>query len=255
MRKRWKVLLVTLVALAGLGIFAYTFAIQLSGLWFKFTIIDEDNRAVLEAVPSPRSLEPSGEPGEVIVSSGLRFVAPASWGLGQRDEEWGVAVNERFDFESGRKLLVAGPEHEAVQDVATTMTADTQGQLGDRAEDYREWIFAGGDETNLHLYGEIARTTPDDLRLFVSRQEALRNSILLINKLALTGVYTPVYEIQTGHVQGFQFGDPAISRGVEVVLFDEDDQGFRIIFVPGKDNPNIPSSEVDLLLSTIEPIQ
>lgn len=152
-------------------------------------------------------------------------------------------------------FLLGGAEQDAVLDVATIMTADTQGQLGDKADDYREWLFAGGDETNRHLYGEAVRTTPDDLRLFVSRQEALRNNILILHKLALAGTFTPTYEIQIGQMEGFQFGNPETSRGVEVVLFDERDQGYRITFVPGKDNPDIPSGEVDLLLSTIDPIQ
>ena len=87
--------------------------------------------------------------------------------------------------------------------------------------------------------------TPDKGGIFTSKTELLRLPSMLLLKAVYSPLGSVVYQFETEHVRGFQFGDPRNSPEVFVYLFDRSDRLFRIKLAM------LDQVEIDSLLASI----
>jgi hypothetical protein len=89
--------------------------------------------------------------------------------------------------------------------------------------------------------------TPDRAGPMSSLRDLTRIQTMLILKSAFTPLGEEIYTFHLEGVQGFQFGDPDVSREIYVYLFDDADHLYRTKF------HGATQHEIDALLASIEP--
>jgi len=118
-------------------------------------------------------------------------------------------------FESGQSLLFIAPANE--NGVLSEMAQDQSSSL-------RNLQPVFGDLTNRTAYDQYAvllSTTPQSIRSFGPRAEAVRGMILLTTKAIAfgPGLETGVFSFELPDKRGFQIGDPRKSRRVALEIF------------------------------------
>jgi len=100
--------------------------------------------------------------------------------------------------------------------------------------------------SNYKFNESVLTTSPSTLNVFESKKEALADSVLLSLKLALILPFKGgIYSFQTPELRGFQFGDPAVSDGVKLQIFDNRDREFHIGL------KGATQKDIDFILSSI----
>ncbi|GEM_PF-1881264 len=101
--------------------------------------------------------------------------------------------------------------------------------------------------SNYKFSESILATSPDTLSIFVSKNEALADSVLLSLKLTLIVPFKGgIYSFQTPSLRGFQYGDPAVSNGVKLQIFNDKDQEFHIGL------KGATQKDIDFILSSVK---
>lgn len=93
----------------------------------------------------------------------------------------------------------------------------------------REFLGVDTFGSNYKFNKSVLATSPGSLSIFESKKEVLADSVLLSLKLVtLLPFKGGVYSFQTPSLRGFQYGDPAVSDGIILQIFDNKDQEFKI---------------------------
>jgi len=101
--------------------------------------------------------------------------------------------------------------------------------------------------SNFKLNNLVLSVSPDKVSIFDSKKEALADSILLSLKLAWVLPFKGgIYSFQTPDLQGFQYGDPAVSSGVKLKIFDNRDREFQIAL------KGATQKDIDFILSSMK---
>ena len=89
--------------------------------------------------------------------------------------------------------------------------------------------------SNYELMAAELQSTPGEVKWWATREQNVRSLILLTHKGVHLGDAKVIYEIHSGTLRGFQYGDPnSPPYRVNLELFDKTDHHYKI-FIAGKD--------------------
>jgi hypothetical protein len=93
-------------------------------------------------------------------------------------------------------------------------------------------------QSNYDFVRASLNTSPSQLSLILpGRKEVYAANLLLMKEALIPGSRGRLYAFEFGHIRGFQDGDPARDKNVEVEAYDADDRKFQLIF-SSKSGPN-----------------
>jgi hypothetical protein len=115
-----------------------------------------------------------------------------------------------------------------------------------------------GDLTNSSAYDQYAAllsTTPQSIRAFAPRAEALRGSTLLTIKAIAVGpgLATGVFSFKYADKRGFEIGDPQKSKRVDLEVFGMGGHHVELLLFAGNNNANFSQSEINRILTSLRP--
>jgi hypothetical protein len=110
--------------------------------------------------------------------------------------------------------------------------------------------------SNYALRAKVLAMSPQNLRLFSSRQEMVANSLLLMIKaLEVRRVQGGLFSFQTDWLHGFQEGDPALDNMVFVEAFDSQDQKIELyIGAEPTAKPKPSQTDINQILLSLRPV-
>lgn len=245
-KKRWLYALVALGVLAVLGAaYLVFFGIQTIA-FFKGRQIARDNPG-LYLQPQPLALEPITWPeGSAHSYFGYEFTLPP----GIVDETAGDTVIRMF-LNDQRVFVFANPAKATKPRDVWIETVRERGAEKQMAAIYGEKML----ESNYGWYDEVFRTTPDELAIFTSRQEAARASILLMMKMPEVARIQALYSFDVGSLKGFQLGSPDADRMVRVFAFDEHDEILEFMFGARENQGRWSQEEINGVLLSVRPVR
>jgi hypothetical protein len=106
--------------------------------------------------------------------------------------------------------------------------------------------------SNYELMAAELQSTPGEVKWWATRERNVRSLILLTNKAMDLGDAKVVYEIHSGTVRGFQYGDPnSPPYRVNLQLFDKADHHYEIV-IAGKDkaSPCVTQAQINGLVAS-----
>lgn len=121
-----------------------------------------------------------------------------------------------------------------------------------KPEDAKNMEFFYGDEnlkTDYSYRKMLYNANPKNMSIFESKKKAIADNILFILKAAIITDHTKggIFSIETNQFNAIQLGDPKLSDGIEVLVFDNNDNSYSFIFRKG-----ITQDEIDFILSSIK---
>jgi len=122
---------------------------------------------------------------------------------------------------------------------------------------FRESYGDAAYRSDYDFYRMILAVTPKKITPFESKEQAARNSwLLLVKTIAMPNADTGLYSIQTQNFRGFQFGDP---KGKPFKITDElynDAGGIDIIFLQNQkvQGPAISQAEINRVLQSLHKV-
>jgi hypothetical protein len=110
--------------------------------------------------------------------------------------------------------------------------------------------------SNYDFHLALVNTTPSQLSYFLPGRAVVRAAVLLMTKpTEMTNAETGLYSFNTGHLRGFQNGDPAKAKNVMIKAYDSEDREFQFVF-GSKVYPNtgLTQADINLALQTLRPV-
>jgi hypothetical protein len=161
----------------------------------------------------------------------------------------GKASIVQLQFDSGQSLIFIVPANqdgllsEIVQDRSLNMS-NLQPVLGDLTSNSAYDQFAA-----------LLDTTPQSVRAFGPRAQAVRGATLLTIKAIAVGpgLATGVFSFKFADKQGFEIGDPQKSKRVDLEVFGMGGHHVEILLFAGKDIANFSQSEINRILTSLHP--
>jgi hypothetical protein len=161
----------------------------------------------------------------------------------------GKASIVQLQFDSGQSLTFIVPANqdgllsEIVQDRSLNMS-NLQPVLGDLTS-----------SSAYDQYAALLDTTPQSVRAFGPRAQAVRGATLLtIKAIAVgSGLATGVFSFKYADKQGFEIGDPQKSKRVDLEVFGMGRHHVEILLFAGKDSANFSQSEINRILTSLRP--
>jgi hypothetical protein len=101
----------------------------------------------------------------------------------------------------------------------------------------------------------VLNSSPSQLSIVMPRSNEVRAANLLLMKEAeINGAETGLYSFEFGRLRGFQRGDPARSKGVNIEAFDAENHKFKFVF-GNKAGPNagLTQGDINRVLQTLRP--
>ena len=96
------------------------------------------------------------------------------------------------------------------------------------------------------LVNLILHTTPDHASLLKPYRDLAKIPSILILRNLYSHLGDVIYNFELDNLKGFQFGDPQNAENVYGLVFNEEDEVFRLHFI------RATQTEIDYILSTIE---
>lgn len=201
-------------------------------------------------VPTPLTdSTPTASSGTKISRFGYELEAPWS-DVDRIDDRGGIA---RVVFKSGRVLVLFNPI-DAVDRIHEMQKA-AQG-TGKPSADIRKVFGSQATSSNFDLVRTVLSTKPEDAKLSISREDAIKLAILLVLKNSeISNAVGGVFSIQTPALRGFQKGDPeGGARMVVLDLFDVRDHEFVIWFAAEPSSGvRITQGDINRIVQTLHP--
>jgi hypothetical protein len=189
----------------------------------------------------------SSEPATTISYFGFEFEVP--WNATFKTKG-GKANIVQLQFDSGQSLTFIVP-------------ANQDGLLSEIVQD-RSLNMSGlrpvlGGLTNSSAYDQYAAllsATPQSIRAFGPRFEAVRGSTLLTIKAIAVGpgLATGVSSFKFSDKRGFEIGDPQKSKRVDLEVFGMGGPHVEILLFAAKDSAPLSQSEINRILTSLHPI-
>jgi hypothetical protein len=186
----------------------------------------------------------SDAPGMKLSYFGYEFEVP--WNASFKEKIVGKTLVQ-LKFQSGQDVLFIVPSGQG--GLLTEIVQDQSLKMG-----RLQLVF--GDLMNRSAYdqyGVLLNTTPQSIRAFGPRAEAVRGvTLLTIKAIAFgPGLETGAFSFVLPGKRGFQIGDPRKSRRVDLEVFDS--TGHHIEILCGSTNGSIRFSQPELnrILSTL----
>jgi len=208
--------------------------------WYRARGMKRSHPAV-SLVPRPLSnTTVNGDKAMTLTAFGYRMDVP--WArLEAREDTTAVAV---YLFTGGVGLRFWNP-------AKTTGAVEMMKQAAQRA--HRRFADFLGARTEYDFLEAELKTTPEQISPFMGKAEAFRQGLLLNMKLfELEREPYAIYSIALGNLKGFQIGDPAKDRLVELRTFDSGEREFRLLFaVERGSNVRLEQSEINGVLNSL----
>lgn len=179
----------------------------------------------------------SNSPGTTLSYFGYEFEVP--WNASFKERTVGKTLVQ-LKFQSGQDVLFIVPANQ--DGLLTEIVEDHSLKMGDL-----RLVF--GDLMNRSAYdqyGVLLNTTPQSIRAFGPRAEAVRGvTLLTIKAIAFgPGLETAAFSFELPGKRGFQIGDPLKSRRVDLEIFDS--AGHHIEILCGSTNGSVRFSQPEL---------
>lgn len=202
-----------------------------------------------EVKVSPKALMnfSAAEPIATFSENGYQFQIP--WTLSKRiQKSAGGPVG--LEFREGQSIILFTPPNtgfltEAAQDKSTHMDSMplVMGELMNRSP-YEQ-------------YRAVLTTTPSSVHPFGPRKDAVRDLMLLVFKAIApgSGLDTGVFSFDLPDKRGFQTGDPAKSKYVQLEIFGRnDDYWVEIVCRTPRNGPTLTQPELNLIITSLHPL-
>lgn len=247
--KRKKVILGTLAVVGSLVtlaiIFAVLFGVQTAAVfYFKKS---QDEAPELYAVP--RELQMRSE----ATSAGRRL---SLFGY-ELETPWTAIEKENANqffiqvaFKSGKGVIVFNPAQ------AVDLIDEFRENNPEYADEMVSLFGRESMKSDYALYQSILNATPDQLSVFMSQRDTIRLSILLILKsMVMASFESEMYAFEYRDLRGFQFGNPARSDKVFVLIFDRNDRKVELLFFAPKDAATrLSQDEITHVIQNLRPV-
>ena len=118
----------------------------------------------------------------------------------------------------------------------------------DKANDLELLFGKENLQTDYAFHKMIYNENPRDFSLFDSKKKAVTDGILVILKSAIVTdhIRGGIFSIETNQFNAIQLGDPKLSDGIEVQIWNKNDDSYSIVF-----RKDITEEEIDFILATI----
>ncbi len=188
----------------------------------------------------------SDAPGTVLTYFGYKFEVP--WNANFKEKVGRGLV--QLKFQSGQDLILIVPENqgglltEIVQDQSLNMK-NLQPVFGDLMN-----------RSAYDQYAALLNTTPQSIRSFGPRAEAIRGvTLLTIKAIAVApGLETGVFSFELPDKHGFQIGDPQKSRRVDFEVFGMGGHHVEIVCATSKDKVRVSQPELNRILASFHAV-
>jgi hypothetical protein len=179
----------------------------------------------------------SNSPGTTLSYFGYEFDVP--WNANFKQKAAGKNLVE-VQFESGQHIVFIVPENQS--GLLTEIVEDHSLNMSDLRPVFGDLIKRSAYEQ----YGVLLNTTPDSIRTFGPRAEAVQGvTLLTIKAIALgPGLESGAFSFDLPGKRGFQIGDPQKSKRVDLEVFDT--TGHHFEFLCGSTNAKIRFSQPEL---------
>jgi hypothetical protein len=193
-------------------------------------------------------LSVSQAPGQRISYFGYEFDVP--WEIDQEKTKQ-TGKMELVAFRSGNALLFSKA---APKEFVRTFLSATKVNPDKVRNLWGEDVLA----SDYSLYRFILEATPPQVTLFTRREDAVRNSMLILFKGIMTprGGESGIFRVRTDKFRGFQYGDPqARPKSLNVEIF-ADDGGLSFAFAQRGEGPAsaITQAEINRVIQTVHRI-
>jgi hypothetical protein len=208
--------------------------------WYRATTMRKAMPAVsLVPRPLPESAAASDK-GMTLTAFGYQFEVP--WPVLERHEETaGLAI---YRFSGGIAVRLLNPDQpHGILDLMKRAAARSNSAATN---------FLGA-TSSFELIDAELQATPEQIRPFMKKSDSARESLLLNMKwLDMESIPTAIYSFSMKNVRGFQLGDPAGNRFVEVKSFDSSDRELNFFFtVDRRSNVRLQQGEINRVLQTL----
>lgn len=195
-----------------------------------------------------RDLSISQAPGQKLSYFGYQFEVP--WDI-DHEKTKQTGKMELIAFHTGNALVFsrAAPK----EFVHTFLSATKVNQ-----DKVRNLWGAEALASDYSLHRLILEATPGEVTLFTRREDAVRNSMLILFKGVMMprGGESGIFRVRTDKFQGFQYGDPqARPKSLNVEIF-ADDGGLSFAFAQKGQgfSPAITQAEINRVIQTVRKI-
>lgn len=189
----------------------------------------------------------SASPTTALSYFGYEFEVPWNVAFKVKGGKAGIVA---LQFDSGQSLVFNAPTNQG--GLFTELVQD-------RSMNMANWRIILGDLSNRSAYDQEAvllSTTPESVRAFGPRAEAVRGATLLTIKAIAVGPGLPtgVFSFQVEDKRGFQIGDPRKSKRVDLEVFGMGGHHVEVFFFAGKDSAQLSQSEINRVLISLHPV-
>lgn len=209
-----------------LGVFFFFYGTPLAAL--AYAKWQFRNSPKIWTVPEPLASDFIRRPeGPKLIYFGYEFESPLAEATEEKKAD-SVVVLSLSDC-AGMSILKPGRPGESIrvmQQEASNKGRSVQDVFGNEAT-----------RSSYAFRSKILNLTPADLRLFSSRQDMARNSVLLLIKgIESQRFENGLFSFESSSMRGFQEGDIARDKGVVIEAFDQEDRLLTLIVArrPGK---------------------
>jgi hypothetical protein len=205
----------------------------------------------LNVTPKPLTdYSVSGAPGTPMSYFGYEFEVP--WKTSFK-KKGGTGKNGivQFDFESGQVVVFIVPGN--YSGLLTEIVDDQSLNMKNLRLVFGDLM----DRSPYDQYATLLNTTPQSIRAFGSRAEAVRGvTLLTIKAIAIPspGLGAGAFSFELHDKHGFQIGDPRNSKSEVLEVFGMDYHYVEILCTTSKDNTGLSQPELNRILRSLHPI-
>ena len=220
---------------------AWMYGMQMRN-WYRARTMRKAMPAV-SLVPRPLpDTAPVSDKGMTLTAFGYQFDVP--WpALERRETTSGLAIY-RFSGGIGVRMLNPDQPHGIL---------DMMKRAADQSN--RRFTNFLGAATEYDLIAAELNATPEQITPLMKKVDSARQSLLLnMKSLDMEAIPPALYSFSMNNVKGFQLGDPAEGRFVEVKGFDSSDRELNFFFtVDRRSNVRLQQGEINRVLQTLRP--
>jgi hypothetical protein len=188
----------------------------------------------------------ASEPAAILSENGYQFQVP--WKLSKRVQKVPNGPVELV-FQPGQVFLLFTPANKGL---LTEVAQDKSMQMDSVP-------LVMGDLMNRSPYEQykaLFTTTPSSIRAFGPRKDAVRGLMLLTFKAIAPGpgLRSGIFSFDLPDKHGFEVGDPAKSKRLQLEIFGRDDYYVEIDCGAPRNGPNLAQPDLNLIITTLHPV-
>ena len=186
----------------------------------------------------------SDAPGTTLSYFGYEFEVP--WNASFKEKTVGKTLVQ-LKFQSGQDVLFIVPANQG--GLLTEIVQDQSLKMGDLQLVFGDLMYRSAYDQ----YGILLNTTPQSIRAFGPRGDAVRGvTLLTIKAIAVgPGLETGAFSFALPGKRGFQIGDPQKSSRVELEVFDSTGHHIEILCGTTNGKGRFSQSELNRIITSL----